>query len=230
MSTDDRIGALEKLVADLATQVLLLSEVGTGDLNGYHRRLDHNASLGSIYEFPQMNGGPIYIPQGKQSISQFAPGQKPVLPGSGEKGRPTYYAPYEPTPNGGVTSLGYVFNSGDTAWMLSATALVLLMTMPGLAIYYSGMVRDKNVLACTMQIFTICCLITFLWMVFGYSLAFAPVFPNNHTQEIFGNADRLWLRGMTLRSFHYLAPTIPESVYCTYQLTFAIITAGIIHC
>ena len=67
MSTDDRISALEKLVADLATQVLLMSEVGGGgDFNdGYHqRRLDHNASLGSIYEFPQMAGGPIYIPQG----------------------------------------------------------------------------------------------------------------------------------------------------------------------
>jgi Amt family ammonium transporter len=90
------------------------------------------------------------------------------------------------------------------------------------------MVREKNVLACTMQVFTICSLITVLWMVFGYSLSFAPAFPNGHTMEVFGNADRLWLRGMTLRTFHYLAPTIPESVFCTYQLTFAIITAGLI--
>ena len=59
------------------------------------------------------------------------------------------------------------------------------------------------------------------------SLAFAPAYPNGHTNEVFGDWTRLWLRGMTLRSFHYLAPTIPESVYCTYQLTFAIITAGL---
>ena len=174
MSTDDRISALETLVADLATQVLLLSEIGTGDIDGYHRRLDHNVSVGSIYEFPQMGGSPIYIPSGKSFISKFPAGQKPILPGSGEKGRPTYYlpgppnVPSTPTTTGGYTSLGYVFNSGDTAWMLTATALVLLMTMPGLAIYYSGMVRDKNVLSCTMQVFVVCCLITMWWMIFGY--------------------------------------------------------------
>ena len=60
------------------------------------------------------------------------------------------------------------FSAGDTAWMLTATSLVLFMTMPGLAIYYSGMIREKNVLTCTMQIFTICCLVTFLWLCFGY--------------------------------------------------------------
>ena len=65
-------------------------------------------------------------------------------------------------------------------------------------------------------------------MIFGYSLSFAPAFPNNHTNEVWGDASRLWLRGMTLRTFHYLAPTIPESVYCTFQLTFAIITAALI--
>ena len=65
-------------------------------------------------------------------------------------------------------------------------------------------------------------------MIFGYSLSFAPAYPNNHTNELFGDGSRLWLRGMTLRTFHYLAPTIPESVYCTFQLTFAIITAALI--
>ena len=63
---------------------------------------------------------------------------------------------------------GEPLNTGDTAWMLCSTALVLFMTMPGLAIYYSGMVREKNVLACTMQVFTICSLVTVLWFVFGY--------------------------------------------------------------
>ena len=75
MSNDDRISALEKLVADLATQVLLLSEVGTGDVSdGFQeRRLNHNASVGSIYEFPQMGGGPIYIPQGSVQFRHTLP-------------------------------------------------------------------------------------------------------------------------------------------------------------
>lgn len=146
-------------------------------------------------------------------------------------------------------------NSGDTAWMLAATAIVLFMTMPGLAIYYSGMVRDKNVLACkptcisphtsttlelmscapqtsisagTMQVFTIACLITFLWLVFGYSLAFSPAQLNGKINEVYGNGDRLWLRGMMTMTSHALAPTVPEAIFCAYQLTFAIITAGLI--
>ena len=120
------------------------------------------------------------------------------------------------------------FSTGDTAWMLFSCALVLLMTMPGLALYYSGMVRSKNVLACVMQVFTICCLITFLWLCFGYTLSFAPTIPNGSTMEVFGNFDRPWLRGMKLKTFHFLAPSIPESVYCMYQLTFAIITAALV--
>jgi Amt family ammonium transporter len=112
--------------------------------------------------------------------------------------------------------------------MLTATALVLLMTMPGLAIYYSGMLRDKNVLACTMQVFTIACLVTFLWLVFGYSLSFAPAQNNGHRNEVYGNADRLWLRGMMTHTVHRMAPTIPEALFCAYQLTFAIITAGLV--
>jgi hypothetical protein len=111
--------------------------------------------------------------------------------------------------DGGVYMSGSL-NSGDTAWMLVATALVLLMTMPGLAIYYSGMVRNKNVLACTMQIFTITCLITFLWLCFGYSLAFSPAQSNGNFNEVYGNGDRLWLRGMMMKTSHMLAPTIPE--------------------
>ena len=75
---------------------------------------------------------------------------------------------------------------------------------------------------------TITCWITMWWMVFGYSLAWAPVYPNNHAGEVYGNADRLWLRGMTLRTFHFAAPTIPESVFCCYHLAFAIFTAALI--
>lgn len=79
-----------------------------------------------------------------------------------------------------------------------------------------------------MQIFTIACLVTFLWLIFGYSLAFSPAQPNGHKNEVYGNADRLWLQGMMINTAHSLAPTIPEALFCAYQLTFAIITAGLI--
>jgi Amt family ammonium transporter len=119
-------------------------------------------------------------------------------------------------------------DSGDTAWMLTSCALVLFMTIPGLALYYSGMVREKNVLATVMQSFSITCLITVLWLAFGYSLAFGPAGDTNHSSPVIGNGSRLWLRGMTINTFHQLAPTIPESVYCMFQLTFAIITPALI--
>ena len=80
----------------------------------------------------------------------------------------------------------------------------------------------------TMQVFTITCIITFLWLVFGYSLAFSPAQLNGSVNEVYGNSDRLWLRGMMTMTSHALAPTIPEALFCAYQLTFAIITAGLI--
>ncbi len=110
-------------------------------------------------------------------------------------------------------------DSGDTAWMLTSTALVLLMTIPGVALFYGGMVRKKNVLATVMQSFTITCLVTVLWMIAGYSLAFAE------GNAIVGGASRLFLSGMGLESVY---GTIPESVFMTFQLTFAIITAALI--
>ena len=112
-----------------------------------------------------------------------------------------------------------VLDSGDTAWMLTSTALVLMMTIPGVALFYSGMVRKKNVLATVMQSFTITCLVTVLWMIAGYSLAF------DEGNAIVGGAGRLFLSGMGLESLH---GTIPESVFMTFQLTFAIITAALI--
>jgi Amt family ammonium transporter len=115
-------------------------------------------------------------------------------------------------------------NSGDTAWMLTATALVLLMTIPGLALFYGGMVRKKNVLATTMQSFAITCLMTVLWMVIGYSLAFRT------------NADPGLNRFIGDLSYIFLAPlgatslsgTIPESLFMLFQMTFAIITPALI--
>ena len=113
-------------------------------------------------------------------------------------------------------------NSGDTAWMLSSTALVLLMTVPGVAMFYGGMVRQKNVLTMCMQVFAICCLTTVLWTVLTYSLAFAGQGP------YLGDLSRLFLKGMTKDGVNPLAPTIPESVYMSFQMTFAIITPALI--
>jgi len=123
-------------------------------------------------------------------------------------------------------------STGDTAWMLCSTALVLMMTIPGLAIYYGGMVKVSNVLATAMQSLSICCLISVLWLFFGYSLSFAPIdkIRNNNDMSFYpvGDASRMWLSGIDLYSFHQEAPTIPEAVYCLYQLTFAIITPALI--
>jgi ammonium transporter, Amt family len=119
-------------------------------------------------------------------------------------------------------------NSGDTAWMLTSTALVLLMTIPGLALFYGGMVRKKNVLATVMQSFAITCLVTVLWVIAGYSLAFMP------GGSFIGSLDRLFLNGMLFQkdagkiSVSHLGLTIPESVYMTFQMTFAIITPALI--
>ena len=113
-------------------------------------------------------------------------------------------------------------DTGDTAWMLTSTALVLMMTIPGLALFYGGMVRKKNVLATVMQSFAITCLVTVLWMVLTYSLAFTS------GSTIIGGLSRIFLKGMALDSVHELAKTIPESVYMTYQMTFAIITPALI--
>ena len=116
-------------------------------------------------------------------------------------------------------------DTGDTAWMLTSTALVLMMTIPGLALFYGGMVRKKNVLAIVMQCFAITCIVTIVWMVIGYSLAFTD---GGGMQKYLGGMSQLLLKAMTLDSVHSLAATIPESVFMTYQMTFAIITPALI--
>jgi len=113
-------------------------------------------------------------------------------------------------------------DSGDTAWMLTSTALVLMMTIPGLALFYGGMVRKMNVLATVMQSFAITCLVTVLWTIAGYSLAFTE------GNQFIGGLSRFLLKGMTLEGVNDLAKTIPESVYMSFQMTFAIITPALI--
>lgn len=110
-------------------------------------------------------------------------------------------------------------NTGDTAWMLTATALVLFMTMPGLALFYAGMVRSKNVLSVLMQCFAITSLITVLWVLYGYSLAFGS------GGAFLGDTAKIFLRGVTGDS---LTGSIPETVFITFQMTFAIITPALI--
>ena len=119
---------------------------------------------------------------------------------------------------------------GSTAWIMVSCSLVLFMSLPGLALFYSGMVRVTNVLATVAQTFAIACIITLCWLFFGYSLAFAPAEQETSPQgtSIFGDGSRLWLQGLEPTSVHYLAPLIPESVFCFYQLTFEIITAALI--
>ncbi len=118
-------------------------------------------------------------------------------------------------------------DTGDTAWMLTSTALVLMMTIPGLALFYGGMVRRKNALGVVMQSFAICCLVTVLWMLFGYSLAFT----SNGSEAVnryIGGIGKALLSGVGVTSTNALAATIPEFVFVTFQMTFAIITPALI--
>ena len=113
-------------------------------------------------------------------------------------------------------------SAGDTAWMLTATVLVLFMTIPGLSLFYAGMVRSKNVLSVLMQCFAITALMTVLWVIYGYNLAFGDGGGMNAFWGGFGN---LFLAGMGVDS---MSGTIPESVFMTFQMTFAIITPALI--
>ena len=119
-------------------------------------------------------------------------------------------------------------DAGNTAWMLTATALVLFMTIPGVALFYGGMVRKKNVLGTMMQSFAIAALVSVLWMVVGYSLAFSTAGMEKgviNFNSFIGGLDKAFLSGLTMDG---LTGTIPESVFMTFQMTFAIITCALI--
>jgi Amt family ammonium transporter len=122
-------------------------------------------------------------------------------------------------------------DTGDAAWMLVSTALVLMMTVPGVALFYAGMVRKKNVLATMMQSFSICALVSVLWMVAGYSLAFGEgnAWIGDFSRFFLGGLAENWDKPFTLGSGDAaVATTIPESIFLTFQMTFAIITAALI--
>ena len=113
-------------------------------------------------------------------------------------------------------------DTGDTAWMLTSTVLVLMMTIPGVALFYGGMVRKKNVLATVVQSFAVTCVMTVLWMIVGYSLAFTD---GGTANAFVGGLDKMLLRGIGVDT---LSGTIPETVFMTFQMTFAIITPALI--
>ncbi|MBP8081337.1 MAG: ammonium transporter [Arenimonas sp.] len=127
-----------------------------------------------------------------------------------------------------ATTTAPTLDSGDTAWMLTSSLLVLLMTLPGLALFYGGLVRSKNVLSVLMQCFAIVSMVTVLWVVYGYSLAFSTQGMAAGTlnfNSFFGGLDRAFLSGMTRDSLTF---TVPESVFAMFQLTFAAITPALI--
>jgi Amt family ammonium transporter len=127
---------------------------------------------------------------------------------------------------------GYDCNKGDVSWMMTSTAFVLLMTVPGLALYYAGMVRSKNALSTVMQSFSIFCVIAVLWVIYGYSMAFTAGHEGSALAPFIGSLDKLFMSGddpttavaATFSKGQYL----PDFVYCMFQLTFAAITVALI--
>ncbi|MDH4247653.1 MAG: ammonium transporter, partial [Deltaproteobacteria bacterium] len=124
-------------------------------------------------------------------------------------------------PSSAAAPVSPALDRGDTAWVLVSTVLVLFMTIPGLALFYGGMVRKKNVLATMMQSFAITCLVSVLWFFAAYSLAFTG------QGAWLGTMERFLLRGVEVGTLAPLAPTLPETVYFMFQLTFAVITPAV---
>ena len=121
-----------------------------------------------------------------------------------------------------TSNIASKIDAADTAWMIGATGLVLMMTIPGLALFYAGMVRKKNVLATMAQSLAATFLVSILWAFIGYSLAFTG------DGAFIGTLDRVFLNGVTLDAISPLAKTIPESLFMIYQMTFAVITVALV--
>ena len=121
--------------------------------------------------------------------------------------------------NSAVAADAKTLDTGDTAWILVATALVLFMTLPGLALFYGGLVRTKNVLSILLQCFAISGIVTILWLVAGYSIAFSD------GNAFIGGLSKMFLAGVPEDS---LSGSIPESLFALFQMTFAIITPALI--
>jgi Amt family ammonium transporter len=149
------------------------------------------------------------------ALAALAFGQQPGAPGAAAPGAPAAPAPAAPAK--------LEINKGDTAWMLTSSALVLLMTAPGLALFYGGMVRQKNALATLMQSFILIALISLQWVLWGYSLAFGP-----DKGGIIGSLEWVGLSGVGLEPFEAYSKTIPHQAFMLFQMMFAIITPALI--
>ncbi len=143
-------------------------------------------------------------------------------------GASTAWAQGSPAPTQPMLVAADTLNGADTAWLLTATALVLLMTLPGIALFYAGMVRRKSVLNTMASVLAVAALVSLLWFAVGYSLAFTP------GNGLLGGTSRLWFSGMAYLKeggrvmVSHVAPNVPESLYAMFQLTFAIITAALV--
>ena len=175
-------------------------------------------------------GGPMLAPAVAQTASSApAASAAPASAAPSSSAPAASSAPASSAPAAAATP-PVKLDSGDTAWMLTSTALVLMMTIPGLALFYGGMVRKKNVLDTLAQSFVITCLVTVLWMIVGYSLAFTTnpdAGINKWIGAWSGPASRVLMAG-SIGGVSSLANTIPESVFMCFQMTFAIITPALI--
>jgi Amt family ammonium transporter len=160
-------------------------------------------------------------------------------PATGATAEPTQApdaAAMPPAPSPALTRPGLVkadtLNGADTAWLMTSTALVLMMTLPGIALFYGGMVRRKSVLNVMASVVAVCAVVSLLWFGIGYSLAFTP--GSGALSPFIGSTERLWFAGLDyvkdtqMVAVSHIAPNIPESVYAMFQLTFAIITAALV--
>jgi Amt family ammonium transporter len=152
----------------------------------------------------------------------------PAAPAAAEAAPATTDA--APTPKCG--DKGYDCNKGDVSWMMTSTAFVLFMTVPGLALFYAGMVRTKNALSTVMQSFSIFCVIAVLWVVYGYSMAFTAGHDGSVLQPFIGSLDKLFMAGddptTAVAATFSKGQYMPDYVYCMFQLTFAAITVALI--
>ena len=122
------------------------------------------------------------------------------------------------------TSSGFTISDGDTAWMLASTALIMLMSIPGLALYYGGFANKTSQINTMAMVFVSYSMTSIVWIVYGYALAFG----DDTVGGFIGNGRKIFLQGLTPNSISPLASTIPEFIYCTFQLTFAAITVGLV--
>jgi Amt family ammonium transporter len=179
--------------------------------------------LGALALAAAILGGPLAVPLAAHaqdaSSAPAASSASPAAPAAATAAAPaaTPAAPAKP----------WAPDSGDTAWMLTSTALVLMMTIPGLALFYGGMVRKKNVIATVAQSFVITCVVTVLWALCAYSLAFTNN-PDMGTNMWIGGVGDFMLKAVKMTAPNPLGGTIPEYVYMMYQMTFAIITPALI--